>query len=129
MAEFTRQGAACVTLYNSAMIVLILARYHLGLIIPKDLANCFIAVEGQRRTWLDGQDLIFDDNMWHSVENNTPERRVVLFVDFRRDYGNFFTNGINWIATRLGGFNHKTKDIIRLQNLYHEAHERPRPKQ
>jgi aspartyl/asparaginyl beta-hydroxylase (cupin superfamily) len=52
---------------------------HLGLVIPSD---CGIEVEGERRTWRQGECLIFDDTFLHRAWNASPETRVVLLFDF-----------------------------------------------
>jgi len=54
-------------------------RCHLGLIIPGD---CGIEVGGERRTWQEGQCLVFDDTILHSAWNKSSEPRVVLITDF-----------------------------------------------
>jgi len=59
-------------------------RLHLGLIVPEDRANCWIRVDDRICTWEEGRCLVFDDTYEHEVRNDTPERRVVLFVDFDR---------------------------------------------
>ena len=61
-----------------------LLRYHLGLKVPADAANCVLTVNGEERRWSEGGTLIFDDSFVHMVRNNTPEERVVLFADFDR---------------------------------------------
>lgn len=60
-------------------------RYHLGLIIPSDANKCGIKIDGKTYHWQVGKSLIFDDTFTHQVWNNTNEKRVVLFVDFKRD--------------------------------------------
>ena len=58
-------------------------RYHLGLSTPNSDA-CFINIGGQRYSWRDGEDVLFDDTFTHFVANNTQERRIVLFLDVER---------------------------------------------
>ena len=99
-----------------------LSRYHLGLKVPDNYSQCFIVVGNERRSWEDGKDLVFDDNLWHWVENHTPQRRIVLFVDFLRDYNNYWINLLSRLVVWLGKFNVKVVDLIRLQNYYHENH-------
>lgn len=88
--------------------------------MPHNYTDCFIEVNNQRRSWENGKDLIFDDNFWHHVENNTPQRRVVLFVDFLKRYDNIVFDLVNRIFVFLGGFNMKVVDVIRQQNIFHE---------
>tara|TARA_B100000780_G_C21111337_1_gene449106 strand:- start:1464 stop:2225 length:762 start_codon:yes stop_codon:yes gene_type:complete len=65
-------------------------RYHLGLVIPED-GECYILNGGQKYSWKEGEDVLFDDTFNHQVWNKTNETRVVLFCDvFREDLPNFF---------------------------------------
>lgn len=59
-------------------------RYMLALRVPKDAEQCFINVGGEKRTWVAGQSLCFDDTYEHYVENNTNETRVVVYADILR---------------------------------------------
>jgi beta-hydroxylase len=61
-------------------------RYHLGLIIPSPKESCGIRVGGQVYHWEVGKSLIFDDTRIHEAWNNSDAKRVVLFVDFKRDF-------------------------------------------
>jgi beta-hydroxylase len=58
-------------------------RYHLGLRTPQS-DECFISIGGERYSWRDGEDVLFDDTFEHYVVNNTSERRIVLFLDVER---------------------------------------------
>ena len=55
-------------------------RLHLGLIVPEDSASCWIRVDDQICHWREGECLVFDDTYEHEVRNDTPDRRVVLFL-------------------------------------------------
>lgn len=59
-------------------------RLHLGLIVPEDRESCWIRVDDQICTWEEGKVIVFDDTYEHEVRNDTPDRRVVLFIDFDR---------------------------------------------
>ncbi|RME04148.1 MAG: aspartyl/asparaginyl beta-hydroxylase domain-containing protein [Bacteroidetes bacterium] len=61
-------------------------RYHLGLIVPTD-APCYIVVGGEKYSWKEGEDVLFDDTYMHEVWNKSPNRRVVLFCDVYREKG------------------------------------------
>jgi beta-hydroxylase len=61
-------------------------RYHLGLIVPND-APCYIIVGGQKYSWKEGEDVLFDDTFTHEVWNKSTGRRVVLFCDLYREKG------------------------------------------
>jgi ornithine lipid ester-linked acyl 2-hydroxylase len=78
-------------------------RYHLGLIIPQPPNLCGIRVDGAVYHWAVGRSLIFDDTYTHEVWNNSDEPRVVLFVDFKRNFifpinvfNNFMIALIRW---------------------------------
>jgi len=58
-------------------------RYHLGLSTPND-EQCFIEVDGVRRSWYDGESMIFDETFVHWAENDTGQTRIILFCDIER---------------------------------------------
>ncbi|WP_309662362.1 aspartyl/asparaginyl beta-hydroxylase domain-containing protein [Sphingomonas sp.] len=51
---------------------------HLPLVVPK---GCWLRVGGERREWVEGEALAFDDTIEHEAENPTSERRIVLIFD------------------------------------------------
>lgn len=57
-------------------------RYHMGLKAPGD--GCCITIGGERYSWKEGEDVLFDDTFDHYVVNNTTQRRIVLFLDVER---------------------------------------------
>jgi aspartyl/asparaginyl beta-hydroxylase (cupin superfamily) len=57
------------------------ARCHLGLSIPASLPDCGIQVNGESRSWNEGEWLIFCDAFEHSAWNRTSEPRYVLIID------------------------------------------------
>lgn len=59
-------------------------RYHLGLVVPQLQSACRIRIHDRFYNWTQGESLIFDDSFNHEVWNDTPETRVVLFIDFLR---------------------------------------------
>jgi beta-hydroxylase len=62
-------------------------RYHLALAIPAsdpDDDRVGIRVGGVEAHWEEGRSLVFDDTFVHEAWNDTPETRVVLFVDVVR---------------------------------------------
>lgn len=61
-------------------------RYHLGLLVPTD-APCYIVVGGEKYSWKEGEDVLFDDTYIHEVWNKSSNRRVVLFCDVYREKG------------------------------------------
>ena len=53
-------------------------RVHFGITIPD---NCGIIVDGEARTWTEGQCMVFDDSFVHSVWQNSTQVRIILIVD------------------------------------------------
>lgn len=75
-------------------------RYHLGLIVPQPEELCGIEVNGETYHWQVGHSLIFDDTFTHAAWNNSDEKRVVLFIDFKRNYVfpiNVLNNFMIWL--------------------------------
>jgi len=58
-------------------------RYHLGLKTPNS-DECFILVDGQKHSWRDGEDVLFDETYIHEAHNRTEENRIILFCDVTR---------------------------------------------
>jgi beta-hydroxylase len=58
-------------------------RYHLGLATPQD-PECFLEVDGVRRSWSDGQDFLFDETYPHFARNGTDRPRLILMCDVER---------------------------------------------
>lgn len=78
-------------------------RYHLGLIVPQPGDLCGLRVDGAVYHWEVGKSLIFDDTYIHEAWNNSDEIRVVLFIDFKRNFifpvnvfNNFMIALIRW---------------------------------
>ena len=59
-------------------------RYHLALEVP-DEGECYILVGGEKYSWKEGEDVLFDDTYLHEVWNKSSKQRVVLFCDVLRD--------------------------------------------
>ena len=91
-------------------------RYHLPLIVPDDWDKCFINVNGHKLHWRLNEDLMFDDMYIHYAENNTNQRRVVLFLDIKRDFKNPFINGLNSLLLKSVKSNDAVKDTVRKAN-------------
>ncbi len=74
-----------------------LIRGHLALLVPENREDCWIEVGDEIRHWETDRCLVFDDTYRHRVENNTDQRRVVLFLDIKRPmrgFGRVFNNSI-----------------------------------
>ena len=54
---------------------------HLPLIVPED---CGLRVGNERREWVEGEALVFDDSIEHEAWNNSDRTRVVLLFDIWR---------------------------------------------
>lgn len=58
-------------------------RFHLGLRTPNS-EDCFIAVDGEKYWWKDGEAVLFDETFLHYARNDTDEERLILFCDVER---------------------------------------------
>lgn len=87
-------------------------RYHLALVTPKDTNQCKILVNGIPYNWKKGEDVLFDDTYIHSVQNNSDETRVVLFLDIKKEFENVFLDSLNDIVLHFGKFNDSVNNIV-----------------
>lgn len=58
-------------------------RFHFGLQTPND-DRCYINVDGQTRSWRDGDGFVFDETYLHFVRNDTDQSRLILMCDVER---------------------------------------------
>ena len=58
-------------------------RFHLGLSVPS-APGCTLSVDGECRTWREGQAVVFDETYLHEVANETDRDRLILFCDVER---------------------------------------------
>ena len=58
-------------------------RFHLGLATPNS-DDCFIVVDNKKYSWRDGEAVLLDDTFLHYVENNSDQKRIILFCDIVR---------------------------------------------
>ncbi|KAG0734178.1 hypothetical protein G6F23_012633 [Rhizopus arrhizus] len=58
-------------------------RLHLGLATPNN-DGCYIEVDGIKKSWRDGEWMMFDETYIHHAHNETPDDRVILFCDIAR---------------------------------------------
>lgn len=56
-------------------------RCHLGLEIPDQTDECYIEVNGQRKSWHKGDIIAFTDAYTHYAANNTSQRRIIFLFD------------------------------------------------
>jgi beta-hydroxylase len=104
-------------------------RYHLGLVTPND-DNCAIIVDGQRYSWRDGEEVVFDETYLHWAENKTDKDRIILFCDverpmkyrwaqaFNHAVGGFLMRAAtspNEIGDRTGGLNRAFKYLYSIR--------------
>lgn len=87
-------------------------RYHLGLVVPEDARACRIQVGGIERHWEFGRGMFFDDSYPHQVWNETPQTRVVLFLDVERPM-RFPANWLNRAIIRAIGISPFIRDFRR----------------
>lgn len=87
-------------------------RYHLALTVPDNNQDCFLTVNGKNYNWEEGKDVLFDDTLLHSAENNTDQERVVLFLDIKKDFNNIFLDSINDYVLYFGKYNKTVTDIV-----------------
>jgi len=92
-------------------------RYHLSLIIPEDNENCFLVVNNTKHIWQEGEDVMFDDNFLHLVENNSKSTRVILFLDIQRKYNNLFIDWFNTILLRFIQYNDTVGKMVNNTNI------------
>lgn len=59
-------------------------RCHLGIIVPGELPDIGFEVKDEKRSWHEGELLIFCDAHLHTAWNNTPEKRFILLFDVIR---------------------------------------------
>ncbi|HET6182541.1 MAG TPA: aspartyl/asparaginyl beta-hydroxylase domain-containing protein [Acetobacteraceae bacterium] len=69
-------------------------RYHLGLRTANS-DECFIEVDGERRSWRDGEAMVFDETFIHYAENKTDVNRLILFCDVERPLRGRIPTAIN----------------------------------
>jgi beta-hydroxylase len=77
-------------------------RLHLGLATPNS-DGCWIEVDGQRRSWRDGETLIFDETFVHEVKNETDEHRLILLCDVERPLRGPMVGVNRWMMRRVMG--------------------------
>jgi aspartyl/asparaginyl beta-hydroxylase (cupin superfamily) len=81
-------------------------RYHMGLKVPKE-PGCHITVDDQKMQWKEGEAFIFDDTYPHSVQNNTSEPRIILFIDIERPA----LKGMQFALTPLADFSRNLNEV------------------
>jgi beta-hydroxylase len=57
--------------------------------------DCFIEVDGKRRSWRDGEAMVFDETFIHYDKNKTDVTRLILFCDVERPLRGRIPTAIN----------------------------------
>ncbi len=92
-------------------------RYHLCLIADKEKPeDCYIVVNYIKYHWVEGKDVLFDDFMLHCVTNKNKSKRVVLFLDIKKEFNNMFLNFINEMFLIVGSKNITKETIVEKTN-------------
>lgn len=79
-----------------------LLRVQLPLLVPE--GECWIEVGGERRSWTEGETLVFDDTFLHRACNLTGSDRVVLFLDVVRPMPWRWLDRFNrWVLDKMTG--------------------------
>lgn len=85
-------------------------RYHLGLVTPGS-DDCYIAVDGEKYSWRDGEDVMFDETYIHYAANNSDTDRLILFCDIERPMNNPVAKWFNRIFGRFVVTSSATKNL------------------
>lgn len=59
-------------------------RAHFGLVIPKPLPECGIRVGNEKKSWVEGDWVIFTDAYEHETWNESQQDRILLLIDIFR---------------------------------------------
>lgn len=107
-------------------------RYHLGLQVPTQRADCRIVVDGQPYHWAEGEAVMFDETYIHYAENLSSETRLILLCDIERPLTHVLARWINhqigWRMIRaaaaqnvpgepVGGLNRAFAHVYRIRLL------------
>lgn len=75
-------------------------RYHLGLATPNSDA-CWIEVDGVRKSWRDGEAMVFDETYVHEAFNGADSTRLILFCDVERPVAGVLSPLNHWMIHHL----------------------------
>jgi beta-hydroxylase len=110
-------------------------RYHLGLSTPQS-DDCAIWIDGEKVSWRDGEDFVFDESYVHWARNDTDQDRLIFFADLPRPltsrllawcgavFGRYvlrMTRSNNVPEEAMGAFNYVTPAIYRLKLFFTAA--------
>lgn len=69
-------------------------RYHIGVCIP-DSDDVWMKLDGKKYKWENGKGMMFNECYVHEVMNGSDERRVIMFMDIKRKFSNWWLNVMN----------------------------------
>ncbi len=58
-------------------------RCHLGIEVPE--GDCFLMVDGIKKSWRAGEAFVFDDTFEHQAWNLTSSRRIIMLLDLDKE--------------------------------------------
>jgi aspartate beta-hydroxylase len=92
-------------------------RYHLGIEIPRGPGRPYIVCGGQKYTWKNCDGVLFDDMFLHDVVNESPHRRVVLYLDvLRHASDSFWLTSLHRVASAYIETHPVLKRIVDVQH-------------
>jgi beta-hydroxylase len=96
-------------------------RYHLGLRTPNH-PKCWIMVDGLRKSWADGEAMLFDETFVHEAWNGTDITRLILLCDIERPVAGPMRPLNRWVMRhvmgRTGSPNEAGEPVGAINRLY-----------
>jgi beta-hydroxylase len=93
-------------------------RYHLGIIIPeKNGKKPYLVCGGIKYKWENGKGIVFDDMFHHYVRNPTGQKRVILYLDIKRNNLSFFDNFIVGMGYRFAEMHPLVRTFVKNQHV------------
>lgn len=86
-------------------------KYHLALDIPIE-GEVYLDVNGIKKEWKQGKDILFDDTFTHSAYNISNKSRVILLLEVERKLDGFLQSMINKIVLTAAKYNETTNKIV-----------------
>ena len=96
-------------------------RYHLGLRTPNH-PKCWIMVDGERKSWADGEAILFDETFVHEAWNGADVTRLILLCDIERPLSGPMRPINRWVMRhvmgRTGSPNEAGEPVGAINRLY-----------
>ncbi len=86
-------------------------KYHLALKTPTN-EEAFLDVNGKKKKWIEGEDMLFDDTFVHAAYNLSNETRVVLLLEVERKLDSFIGTTVNRFLLKVAPYNKTVKQIV-----------------